>query len=72
MLMTHDYSGLLERIENLEKYNDSLCETCESNEGTQENCPDHYDLKEALRKNHHGQDCIVCFEKECICKPLRR
>lgn len=25
--------------------------------------------KEALRKIHHGKECIICFEKECVCNP---
>jgi hypothetical protein len=24
--------------------------------------------KAELRKRHHGQDCIICFERKCVCK----
>lgn len=25
--------------------------------------------RKKLQKNHHREECIVCFEKECRCKP---
>lgn len=63
---TQDRSGLLEDIENpsgiafIRALSNALIKK------------HHENLKAALRKLHHGKDCIICFEKECVCKPILR
>ncbi len=55
---THDRSGLLERVENLEKFAASF--------------PTAYEATENLRRFlsiKEKEACFICFEKECVCKP---
>lgn len=55
-MLTQDFSGYLPEQENNLPY---LKETPEEREAR----------LEKLRKAHHGQECIICFERKCVCKP---
>jgi hypothetical protein len=57
MPLSQDYSALLEDIETVHvKRTPAL-----SNDDLEKR-------KAELKKRHHGQDCIICFERKCVCK----